>query len=375
LRVDDADVAGAVFRLLGHGGKAGLQAVRASRSGELHRPGADQLSAPGQVVGREQAQPGAGRGRDEVGVGDILRPIREGEARRLGVVVQPVGAGQSVLSQRQGCSRGPLQQAQDLADRQRPRARRRKTADPVGLARWHRMVEAQRLALAWLVAGQVGQAEPARVAWVRSHLVDQGLGHRSLVQGLRALGRDVLQQPGQLGILQPMADRPGLALAVVEVGGGDWVLPEVRVSGQQLVEPRTDPKALFGQLDGRLEQAGPGQLAMLPVRQLQHAQAARHADRAAADHGVGEGHRLAVGPEEQPLVGFGRRGLAAIKGLDRAAIEMQQECAAADAAGLGLDQGQHHLHRDGGVQRAAAGPDDLVAGLGGQRVGCRHGKA
>jgi hypothetical protein len=53
---------------------------------------------------------------------------------------------------------------------------------------------------------------------------------------------------------------------------------------------------------------------------------------------------------------------------------MQQEGAAADAAGLRLDQRQHHLHRNGGVERAAAGLEHLVARVGGQRVGRGHGK-
>ena len=124
--------------------------------------------------------------------------------------------------------------------------------------RYPEFIERRPLALARLVAGQVGQAQQARVARVRAHLVDHGLGHRPLVQGLGAMGCDVPQQPGQLGILQPMPDRPGLALLVVEVGGRDRVLPEVRVRRQQLVQPGADPKALFGQRDGGLEQAGPG---------------------------------------------------------------------------------------------------------------------
>ena len=50
---------------------------------------------------------------------------------------------------------------------------------------------------------------------------------------------------------------------------------------------------------------------------------------------------------------------------------MQQERAAADAAGLRLHQRQHHLHGDRGVDRRAAGLEHLVAGVGGQRVGRR----
>jgi hypothetical protein len=48
---------------------------------------------------------------------------------------------------------------------------------------------------------------------------------------------------------------------------------------------------------------------------------------------------------------------------------MQDEGAATDAAGLRLDQREHHLHRHRGIDGRAAGGEHLVAGLGGQRVG------
>jgi hypothetical protein len=51
---------------------------------------------------------------------------------------------------------------------------------------------------------------------------------------------------------------------------------------------------------------------------------------------------------------------------------VQQEGAAADAAGLRLHQRQHHLHGNGGVHRRAAGLEHLVARVRGQRVGGSH---
>ena len=53
---------------------------------------------------------------------------------------------------------------------------------------------------------------------------------------------------------------------------------------------------------------------------------------------------------------------------------MQQKSAAADAAALRLNQGQHHLHGDGRIGGTAAGFEHLVARVGGQRVGGSNGK-
>jgi len=48
---------------------------------------------------------------------------------------------------------------------------------------------------------------------------------------------------------------------------------------------------------------------------------------------------------------------------------MHEEGTAADARGLRLDQGQHHLGVDGRVDGGTPGSQHLAAGLGGQRVG------
>src|SRR5262249_4479611 len=51
----------------------------------------------------------------------------------------------------------------------------------------------------------------------------------------------------------------------------------------------------------------------------------------------------------------------------------EHECAAADARGLWLDQVEHHLHRNRGVDRAAALAQDRVARLDRERVrGSNH---
>ena len=203
-------------------------------------------------------------------------------------------------------------------------------------------------------------------------LGDDGLRDLALVQRPRAVARQAAQHLGQLRVLQPVADRPGRAVGLVEEGGGRRVLPEVGVGLQHRVQPGADREACLGQTDRRLEQRGPAQPAVLRVCHFQHAHRAGHADRAPAHHRVHEGHRLALGCQEQALVGGGRRGLAAVEGLHALAVPVQQEGAAADAAGLRLHQRQHHLHRDRRIQRRAAPREHLPAGLGGQRIGCGH---
>ena len=171
-----------------------------------------------------------------------------------------------------------------------------------------------------------------------------------------------------------MAHGPGLAGGVVEIFRGHRVLDQVFLVGQHGGEARADLKALFGQLDGGLDELRPRQAAVCPVRLLQHAHRARHADRAATDHAVVEGHGLAVGADEQLFGGGGGRGLAAVPGHQLAPAAVQQKGAAADAAGLRFDQAQHHLHRHRRVDGVAARLQHLVAGVGGQRVGGGDGE-
>ncbi len=128
-------------------------------------------------------------------------------------------------------------------------------------------------------------------------------------------------------------------------------------------------KPLLGQADRRFEQACPRQLAVLLVRRFEQAHGARRADRATADDGVVERHRLAVGPQKEPLVGRHRRRLAAVEGHDLLAVPVHQEGATAETGTLRLDQRQHQLDCDRGVDRAAAGAQDLESGFGRERVG------
>ena len=80
-----------------------------------------------------------------------------------------------------------------------------------------------------------------------------------------------------------------------------------------------------------------------------------HADGAAAQRRIQEGHGLAVGAEEKRLIHRARRRLPPVEGRHPAAFPIKEEKkpAAADAGRLRLDQREHRLHRDGGIHRRA----------------------
>ena len=215
------------------------------------------------------------------------------------------------------------------------------------------VVHAQGLALLRLVARQVGQTELTGVGGVLLHLVHDGLGDLALVQGLAALGGDAAQHGGQFGVAQVGAHVARVAVRLEEIGGGHRVLFQVGVALDQRVQARADLEAALGQLDGRLEQRAQGS---------RHAGGAPspacarcQARRPSATHHAVVRPGLAAGVEKN----FSSAAAGAVSrpviGLYPAAAGVQQEGAAADAAGLRLDQRQHHLHRDGRVHRRAAG--------------------
>src|SRR5262249_56048414 len=81
---------------------------------------------------------------------------------------------------------------------------------------------------------------------------------------------------------------------------------------EQRVEPHRDDEALIGELDRGLEQLGPGQLAVLAMRKLEHPEHARHADRETADADLRERRGSAVVGEEHVRRRGRGRGLAAL---------------------------------------------------------------
>jgi hypothetical protein len=152
------------------------------------------------------------------------------------------------------------------------------------------------------------------------------------------------------GVAQHMAHGPGLTIGLVKKAQSHRVFFQVRVGLQQGVQTGADPKTLLGQRDGGRQQLGPRQAAVLAVRCLQHAHHAGHAYRMPALYSIVKRQRFAL-VHEHVAQCPGRRGFASVVRGDFLAIKVQQKCAAADAAGLRLHQAQHHLHRNGGIER------------------------
>jgi hypothetical protein len=123
----------------------------------------------------------------------------------------------------------------------------------------------------------------------------------------------------------------------------------------------------------RIEQRRPRQLAEVGVRQRQHVDRSRNADRDAGVLGGQEAEGLAVGVQEHLRRRAHRRDLAAVVGGHDAGlgVVVQHEGAAAEAGALRLHQTQHGLHGHRGVDCGAARAQDLHAGRGGERMGGR----
>jgi hypothetical protein len=206
---------------------------------------------------------------------------------------------------------------------------------------------------------------------VPAHGGDDRRRDRAAVQRRRPARGDGAQRPGEGGIAQEVAlrQRPAVRQQVqrarLGVGGEAPGLP-----GDRRGEAAGHREAALGQRDGGLHEARPGQAAMRAMRRLEHRHRPRHADRAAPHRRLVEAHRRAVRAQEQRRRGGGRRGLAPVPGVQgaRLAVPEQQQRAAADAARLRLDEGEHHLHRDRRIHGVAALAQHGAPGLGGERM-------
>ncbi|CFN43426.1 Uncharacterised protein [Bordetella pertussis] len=335
----------------------GQQPLRIARQGRLHAAvGADQRAALAQVGGIEQRPH---RNIDKGRIGHVEVSVGEGQPPGLGKIMHGLDTAGTHARQRV-----LFQFAQHLQHRQRAAARRRRAAQAVAPVQ-----ATHRLAHHGPVAGQVGLGQVARRG-MGTHRRHDVARDRPAVEGIGPLARDAAQRGRELGIPQPVADRPGLPVGAVEVARRRGLRRQRLVAGDGLVQARRHGEPLLGHRDGRLEQGLPWQLAVLAMRQLQAAQQARRADRAAVVDRFGIRQRLALAQEAVGPRSRGR-GLAAVVDaqLAGAAVVVHHEGAAAYARGLRLDQVQHQLRGDDGVGGAAAGPQDTVAGLAGQRVG------
>ena len=110
---------------------------------------------------------------------------------------------------------------------------------------------------------------------------------------------------------------------------------------------------------------------MLLMRHGQHRDGAGYTGGASALPGIDKAQRIAV--PVQPVLFCRRCGrrFAAVIDRDRPClcIVADHEGASAETGALRLDQTQHHLHGNGGIDRIAAAAQCLQPGLDGQRMG------
>ena len=267
---------------------------------------------------------------------------------------------------------GLRQGAHDLTNGQQTGTGCADTADLHRGVGFGRVGEAQGFTHHRTVMQHVAHGQQAGVVGVLLHLVHHALRQGALVEGIRAFFGNQLEGLRQARVFQHPTDRERLAVGLVKVGRSLGVLAQSTVCQQQGVQAWRDFEALFSQGDGGLEQLGPRQFAMLLVGFFQHAQGAGHAHGTATHGGFIKRHGLTVVEHEDFFMGQVGRGFAAIKSLQFAAVVVQQERTAANAAGLRFHQGEHHLHRNGGVHRRATRFQNVVARLGSQGVGRGH---
>ena len=155
---------------------------------------------------------------------------------------------------------------------------------------------------------------------------------------------------------------------------GSRVLPQVTLRLEQRMQARREREAVLGEIDRGAKELRPRQAAMAPVGKLEHAQHARHADRAPAEHRLVERDGLPLGIQEPLAPRRGRRGLAPVVAAQPllALRPVQQEGTTADAGRFGLHQPEHQLHGDRGIDSRAAAREHVVARLRGERVCRRH---
>ncbi len=343
-----------------------LHARRVAGLRLAHRALLDEAGALFEIGLVEQCGNAAARQRDEVRVGGVAVAVRVREAAHFREHVHGVRAGDAVRG-RQRLHVARLEHAEHLRHGDAARRRRRHAAHRV-----RAVVVADRLAQLGSIGRDVGRGEEARIRRVAFDFRLDVARDAARVKDLGAAGGQFAQGARQFGILQHVPDGPRLAVRRIEVRARRRVVAEVPVPGQEAVQARADGEALFRQADRRLEQRLPRQLAVLAVRERQHAQHARRARRPAAHDALGTRHRRAVRMLEQMLVRLRRRRLAAVERLHLLAVVIHQERAAADARRLRLDEREHQLRRDGRVDRRAALLQHLVARLDGQRIRGRH---
>ncbi len=181
------------------------------------------------------------------------------------------------------------------------------------------------------------------------------------VEHVGALGGHLPQHRRERRVAQPSADGHRSSVRRVEVRACIRIGRQRLVVGDQPAQPWADREAVVrrGEWPGAKNRAHGSapyvRWASASMRSTPGAPTDRPPTMASA---VAHGHAVA---QEQRVGGCCRRGLAAVERRQRPTIPVQQERPAADAARLWLDQRQHHLDGNGGVDRAVPPASSISA--------------
>src|SRR5712691_5550204 len=141
------------------------------------------------------------------------------------------------------------------------------------------------------------------------------------------------------------------------------------VRRQQQVQAPRDREPFFCHANGRLEERGPWQLAVLLMRQVEHLEHPWHADREPSDDRDTQCQGLALRVEEARWRRRRWRCLTAIECHHLCPVMEQEQGPATNARGLWLGQAQHHLRCNRCIDSRTALLQDIVAGLGCEGIG------
>ncbi len=325
----------------------------------------DRASASAYDLGR---QLGDGHGH-EVGVGELGGPDEEGAAHRLGDAVQRPGRIAAV-----GLEVVPLEDVEHQADGHAAGGRRARAVD---------VEAAERGVDGRPDLGLVGfQVVPGDETAVLLHVSGDQLGGAAGVELVGPAGGDPLERRGQVGLDEPVAGMPGLAVGLAQRGDRlgivaqpagvawerarrrDWsgsTRPSWRLSDPARSAEMGNPSR--ARPHGRPDELGPGAFPPSRVRQRQAADGPRHAGGPGT--GPVAGARPSVGAEVHRRRGGPRRHLAEVDRDHFPALRQvgDEEAAPAQVAGLGERHGQGERRRDRGVHRIAAGAEHVAARL------------
>ncbi len=237
---------------------------------ERHGALADQLCSFFQIVRTQQRFHG---NRSKGRIAEVARAVGVRELAGLGEKMQ-----RRRRLRRRAREARALEQPEHLQHGDAARARRAHRADAPAAVR-----AAHRLALDGAVAPDVGLGQIAGLR-VGAHREDHVLRDVSLVEHAGAAARDGAQGFGVLAVDDPIAGVIDLARR--------RVFTKKFLPLERLAQLGRSLEALVGDADRGAEELGPGQTPVALVRELEHAQHAGHADRAAADGGIEERERF-----------------------------------------------------------------------------------